>query len=210
MNTMMRLIFMFGLIATCSTFNQVLAQRKVEQIDPEKKEEEQKQKEEKERSKATEEKFTDKLSFGGNIALWFGNTGGFFAAQPTVFYRFNEETMFGTGVTYYYWERTFALSGNRTQKVSDNAYGLNLFARRQLFEPLFLQAEYMPMNTSVYNFQTNELSRQWVGSFLLGGGINQPISERSGYYIVLLYDVLWDENRSFMPSPIDIRTGFYF
>lgn len=184
----------------------LLAQRQVEQIDPEK-EEEQK------RSASTSRVrplWMENVSFGGNIGGTIGTNAGFFTAQPTLFYRINENAMAGAGITYYYWQQQFILSNNTKFTVSDHAYGLNLFARQQVFDPAFVHVEYMPMNFTVLNRTTGQEKREWVNSIYLGGGINQRFSDRGGVYILVLYDVLYNAERSFRTSPLDVRTGFYF
>lgn len=184
----------------------LLAQRQVEQIDPEK-EEEQK------RSASTSRVrplWMENVSFGGNIGGTIGTNAGFFTAQPTLFYRINDNAMAGAGLTYYYWKKEFILSNNAKLAVSDHAYGFNFFARQQLFDPAFVQIEYMPMNFTILDRTTLQESRTWVNSFNIGGGINQRFSERGGAYILILYDLLHNSERSFRQSPIDFRTGFYF
>lgn len=184
----------------------LLAQRQVEQIDPEKEEE---QKRAASTSRVRPE-WMERVSFGGNIGGTIGTNEGFFTAQPTLFYRINDNAMAGAGITYYYWEQQFLLSNNTKLTVSDHAYGLNLFARQQLFDPAFVHIEYMPMNFTVLNRNTGQEKREWVNSFYLGGGINQRFTDRGGIYILVLYDVLYNAERSFRLSPLDVRTGFYF
>ena len=187
----------------------VYAQRKLEQLDPEKKAEEQEAQKEKDANKMAGPKWYDKVSFGGNVGGSFSNYGSFFTVQPMAFYRFTDKTLLGAGLTYYYWSRDFS-TAQGTVNISDNAYGGNVFGRQVLFESIFAHAEYMPLNFKVYNPATNDIKRDWVGAFYLGGGINQPISDRANIYILVLYDLLHDSNRSFRSSPLDFRTGFYF
>ncbi len=197
------ILSVFLLSIACNV--ELWAQRKVEQIDPEK--------EEVQKSKPTPTKknqWKEKISYGGNVGALFGNTGSLITLQPMALYRFTDNTFFGAGVSYYYWQLKYTNSLNQVQTVSDNAYGLNLFARQQLFDPLFAHVEFMPMNFKVYEPSGNDFKRQWVGSFYVGGGINQRFSDRGGYYIMFLYDLLYNETRSFRVSPVDLRTGFYF
>ena len=185
--------------------NALLAQRKVEQIDPEKQEEQKKAPE-----PSNKNAWKDKISYGGNIGALFGDAGGLFTLQPMAIYRLTDNTFLGAGVSYYYWQLKITNSLNQSQTISDNAYGFNLFARQQLFDPLFLHTEFMPMNFKVYTPSGRDFKREWVGSFYVGGGVNQRFSDRGGYYVMFLYDLLYNENRSFRASPIDLRTGFYF
>ncbi|MES2691809.1 MAG: hypothetical protein V4658_15505 [Bacteroidota bacterium] len=198
--------FVFALISAACVF----AQRKVEQIDPEKQAEKAAQQQQADRDKASGPKWYDNVSFGGNLGGGLGSGGAFFMVQPMAFYRITESTMAGLGISYYYWSQDYINSLNQKSTISDNAYGFNIFARQKLFDPVFVHAEYMPLNFKVYNQQSNEINREWVSSLYIGGGINQEISDRSAIYLVVLYDVLYDANRSFRGSPVDIRTGIYF
>lgn len=186
------------------------AQRKVEQIDPEKEEEQKASQKREEQLKASRSRWYDDVSFGGNLGGGISNVGSFFMIQPMAFYRITERSMAGLGVSYYYWSQDFISYTGVKTSVSDHAYGFNLFGRQLLFDPLFVHVEYMPLNFSVYNSFSNEFTRKWVPALYVGGGINQPISDRAGLYLVVLYDLLYDANRSFRGIPFDIRTGFYF
>lgn len=199
------LILLASIIAVSAS-----AQRKVEQIDPEKQAEKAAEEQQEERSRASRPKWYDDVSFGGNLGGGLGGGGAFFMVQPTAYYRITESTMAGLGVSYYYWSQDFLSYSGVKYTVSDHAYGINLFARQKLFDPVFAHVEYMPLNFKVFNQYTNETKREWVPSLYVGGGINQEISDRSAIYFVILYDVLYKFERSFRGSPIDIRTGFYF
>ncbi len=209
MFSMIKKIFIIILLLCFVASANVYGQRKLEQLDPEKVEEEQQVKKKEEEDKRMGPKWYDKVSFGGNIGGSFSNYGSFFTVQPMAFYRFTDMTLVGAGLTYYYWSRDY-ISALGTVNISDNAYGANIFARQVLFESVFAHAEYMPLNFKVYNTTTADINREWVSAFYLGGGINQPISERANVYFLVLYDLLHDPNRSFRNSPLDFRSGFYF
>lgn len=189
--------------------SELMAQRKLEQIDPEKKEEEKRQKEEQEQAKAGQPKWYENVSFGGNIGGFLSNAGSMVSLQPMAFYRITEKTSAGVGLSYYYWSRTYNLSTGKIT-LEDHAYGGNIFARQLLFDQFFAHAEYMPLNYKVYDPNTNRVQREWVSALLIGGGVNQMFGERSGAYVVVLYDVMYDVNKSFSNSPLNIRTGFFF
>lgn len=187
--------------------NMLFAQRKIQQIDPEAEEKKQQaETTESNNSKA----WLDNFSYGGNVGAFFGSGGSLVALQPQLFYRITDNSIVGTGLSYYYWQQKYIDIFNKQVTVSDNAYGFNLFGRQQLFDPIFVHAEYMPMNFKVYQPLANDFKREWVSSFYVGGGLNTSISNRSGYYFVVLYDLLYNTQKSFRASPIDIRTGFYF
>lgn len=179
----------------------LLAQRKIQQIDPEKENEE--------TTPATKGDFWEKTSFGGNVGARFSNQETIIALQPLLFHQLNDKTTLGGGVSYVYFQQNIILPNGQTQKNSSSSYGLNLFARQQIFNPLFVHAEYSPMNFEVYQPVTGDYKREWVSALYLGGGINQRVSNRSGFYVMLLYNVLYDQNRTITNRPVEMRIGFY-
>jgi hypothetical protein len=183
---------------------QANAQRKIKEMDSDK------EKEKQELKSQSDNTFMDKVSFGGNVGATFGNQFTAVLAQPLLFYRLKENTMLGGGFTYIYLSQTVPVSANTNRKISDNVIGLNVFARQQLFNPLFVHAEYNPMNFSTYNRFGQKDGRMWANALYLGGGLQQRFSDRGGYYFMALYDVLWDVNRSFYGTPFDFRVGFFF
>lgn len=185
------------------------SQRKLEQMDPEKQEETKKAQDQEERRKAAGPKWYDKMNFGGSASMFFSSVGSQFSIQPFALYNITEKLAGGAGFSYYYYSINYNTSTG-TQTLSNNAYGANLFSRLKVFDEFFLQAEYMPMNTSIYKPLTNTSERQWVDAFLVGGGQLQPFSDRAGGYFVILYDLMYNEQRSFSPSPLHIRLGLYF
>lgn len=191
----------------------VFAQRRTKEMDPDRTEER-----EMARSNSDTKSFAEKLTYGGNFAVGFGNVRSTVFIQPLVGYRATEKTMFGTGFTYIYWSEKYLLTNGTRLEFSDNLWGLNFFARQVLFSPLFAHAEYQPTNFTSYN-RLGDSKRVWSNPLYLGGGINQSFNNgQSGAYILIVYDVLWQDrsidptsfSRSFMPSPWDIRFGILF
>jgi len=177
------------------------AQRKIQQIDPEK--------EEVEKNEPTfGQGFWQKVSYGGNVSMRFSNENSFITLQPLMFYPVSQKATLGGGFSYYYYKQTYIVNGLK-QVDENHAYGLNMFGRYEIFSPLFIHAEYNPMNFEVYQPITNELKREWVNSLMVGGGINQRINNRSGFYILALYDILYNQNRSFRANALEMRVGFY-
>jgi hypothetical protein len=181
----------------------VWAQRRMKQMDSEKQEQEDKAKE------YESEPWYDKLRFGGNVGASFGSGYTAVLLQPLAFYQLREKTMVGAGVTYYYWSYKVILNNGQTKSISDNAYGFNLFSRQVLFDPIFAHVEWNPMNYTFYDRLNGEEKRIWKSSLFVGGGIQQTAG-RGGFYLMFLYDVLWNKDKSFSPIPYDIRMGFYF
>lgn len=190
----------------------LLAQRNLQEMDPDKQEEKDKYEDE------NKVDWRERVSFGGCITGGFSNVGSYLLLQPQVFYRLKPRTMVGAGFTYIYWSQKYTTYGtNQTVTVSDNAFGVNLLARQTLFGPVFAHAEYMPMNFTAYNLVGQE-KRVWGHSMYLGGGFNSGGSQ-GGAYVLILYDVLWQErnfsdpfsfSKSYYTSPWNFRVGFMF
>lgn len=204
--------FLTSLILFCF-FLDASAQRRSKEMDPERAEE-------REAARASEgnNSFADKLSFGGNFSVGFGNVRSSVFIQPLVGYKVTQKTMLGTGFTYIYWSEKYVLSNGSRLEFSDNIWGLNFFARQILFSPVFAHVEYQPTNFTSYN-RLGDSRRVWSNPLYLGGGINQSFNGgQSGAYILILYDVFWQDrsldptsfNKSFMFSPWDIRFGVLF
>lgn len=197
--------FILALILSQSTF----AQRKLEQIAPEKEAEIKNEKQLEEINKNRTPKWYSKLNYGVSASMYFSNYGNQFSVEPIAIYPINEILSAGAGLSFYY----YSLDNNTTsgkQTYSNFAFGTSAFCRLKVFDNIFAQAEYMPMNTSVYDFMTKTEQRQWVNSFLVGGGQIQSFTDHSGAYFIILYDLLHDVQRSFSPSPIHIRVGLFF
>lgn len=180
------------------------AQRKLKQMDSEKQEEEDKYKDD------TKPSLAERFSYGGNIGAQFGTGYTSFLIQPLVFFKVAEKTTVGGGFTYSYWSQKYQVAGNKTETYSDNVFGLNLFARQTLFGPLFAHVEYNPINFTLYDYVARTEERIWHHALYVGGGINQRFGNGGGYYIMVLYDLAYNANRTFYPTPYDIRMGFYF
>lgn len=209
--TMRKQIYIIiGILVFCA-FSAV-AQRNLQEMDPDKQAEKEKYKDE------NKEDWREKVSFGGNLTGGFSNVGSYFLIQPQVFYRLKPKTIVGAGFTYIYWSQKYInYSTNQEVVMSDNAYGLNVLARQTLFGPVFVYAEFMPMNFTSYNLLGQE-KRIWANSLFLGGGYSSS-GQGAGAYVLILYDVLWKQNdysdphaftRSFYNSPWNFRVGFMF
>lgn len=188
------------------------AQRRIKPMDPEKAEKEAAANEYQNKS------WSDRMVYGGNFMISFGSNSSQVLLAPLVGFKVNDHFMVGSGVTYMYWSQNYYLRGSSgTIKISDNIYGLNFFGRHSLFGPLFVHGEYQPMNFTAYNGYGDH-KRIWTNALFLGGGVSQQIGDNGAFYLMLLYDVLWQNypsnpwsyQKSFLPSAFDIRMGFFF
>ena len=178
------------------------AQRKIKKMDSEKQEQEDKIKD------YEKKPWEEKIKYGGGVSALFGSGYSFFYLQPWVGYTVSERFMPGIGATYIYQSQTFSTQkGNVTS--SDNAYGLNIFCKAQLYGPLSFYTEYSPINFNAYNYFTS--NRIWENQLFIGAGLYEEHS-----YLTVVYNLLWkypskqSEYYPFRPSPIDFRVGFIF
>jgi hypothetical protein len=206
-----QILILTVLLSLCTSKS--FAQRKLQEMDPDKQAQKDRFRDE------NAESWRDKISYGGNLMGGFGSGSGFLLLQPQVFYRIVPQTILGTGITYIYWSQKFInTSTNQSTTISDNAFGLNLFARQTLFGPVFVHAEYMPMNFTSYN-RYGEEKRVWGHSAYLGGGYSSANNQQAGFYVLVLYDLLWKQDdlsdpkafsKTFYASPWNMRFGFMF
>ncbi|MFN5921620.1 MAG: hypothetical protein ACK45I_09990 [Bacteroidota bacterium] len=190
--------------------NILFAQRKIKEVDPQRKNESSAPANEK-------EAFKDRLLFGGNAWMSFGTNFSLFLLQPQVAYRVNNSLMTGIGGTYMHLRESYVISG-KNYVFTDNIFGINLFARQNIAGPVFAYTEYAPTNFNSFN-SFGDRKRVWGHALNIGGGYSQSFNG-AGAYIIVLYVVLWqqvystnDPNsyaRSLRLSPWDIRFGVLF
>lgn len=163
--------------------------------------------------------FRDRLFFGGNFGLSFGNTTSIIIS-PISGIRITPRFSSGLGLRYEYYKSNYP----GYVPYDTHIFGGSVFSRymviRDLGEAiglgglnsgLFLQVEYEMLNLESQYFDITNPSpdgRFNLHSVLVGGGIYQPIGRRSG----LLLTVLWNLNEShnsIYTNPI-IRIGFNF
>lgn len=148
--------------------------------------------------------FWQRVYFGGNLSLQFGNYTNIYVA-PIMGYRITQQLSAGVGVTYQYqkFNNYFGFNG------SYNTYGGSVFARRQFLQQFFVHTEYENLNTSFFNPNFGEVQREWVPAFFAGGGFFQGIGQNAGFNIMILYNFLHDSVKSPYNnnSPWVIRAG---
>lgn len=158
----------------------------------------------------------DNFVFGGNIALQFG-TVNFVDISPSMGYFFHPRFLVGLGATYVYYK------DNRPQiDASSSIYGYRVFTDYMVIKDIgknlpiksnfavFAHAEYEGLNLDdgVFKIKGTDSERFWLHSFLLGGGIRQPIGKKASFNLTILYNFNAD-NRVPYTNPV-LRIGFYF
>ncbi len=145
--------------------------------------------------------FKDKIFFGGGLGLQFGNVTAI-DISPIVGYRVTPRLHTGVGLSYSYYNYS-------DMGVSASNYSGSIFSRFFIFNEFFAHAEIESLNTKIFtSFNPEQSYRKWIESYLIGGGYFQRIGEKSGMYIM----VLWNLNETeFTPynNPV-VRIGFSF
>jgi len=152
--------------------------------------------------------FWDRIYVGGNMGAEFGSVT-YVELSPLFGYRITDKLSAGFGVTYIYWK-------DNLYNVSTSIYGGRVFGRYNIFDFLFVHAEYEMLNLDCFHVENQggiaviNQERAWVPGLLLGGGLRQPFGNSgSGAYVMGLYNVL-DSDCSPYASPFILRVGIAF
>jgi len=159
-----------------------------------------------------ERKFGEKLTYGGNIGLTFGNQTVIELA-PMVGYRVTEKFMVGLGVNYFYYRFRGNLAINNV--ISPYSFEANLYGGRAILQYViipqaFLYFEQEMMNTQYIDRNDGLTKRTWLANPLAGVGYRQSVGGWSAMNIMVLYNLNYQPNFSFYPSPWIIRVGVLF
>jgi hypothetical protein len=153
----------------------------------------------------------DRIYFGGNIGLTFGDITQIEIA-PYVGYRFTPRFSAGIGGSY-----NFYKSSQNHVSYETSIYGGNLFTKYTLFRDfpskgmsIFTHAEYevLSLDEKYFKEPFTGNGRFLMHSFLVGGGLRQYIGGRASVEIIVLYNL---NQAIFSPyqNPV-IRIGFNF
>jgi hypothetical protein len=156
----------------------------------------------------------DKLFFGGNFGMSFGDFT-FINITPQVGYQFNRYLAAGGGISFIstgFTQRDF--NGNKIYKDTYNSAGLNLFGRVYPIPFLFVQAQpeynYTWGRTKFYNGQPEAtLDGEFVPVLLLGAGAVIPAGRSGSFIAMLQYNVI-DNDRSVYGNRPFVSFGFNF
>ncbi len=140
--------------------------------------------------------------YGGGIGLSFG-TIDYIEVAPMIGIQVTDR--FSTGINLLYRYRD---DSRYSPSLSTNDYGGGVFARYHVFPTLFAQTEYEYLNFEYYDFGGNKDSDNY-SSFLVGGGLSQPVGHNVALNAVVLYNFSYSESDLFRPydSPWIVRVG---
>ncbi|MBL0343175.1 MAG: hypothetical protein IPP71_21290 [Bacteroidetes bacterium] len=152
--------------------------------------------------------FKDKLFFGGNLGLQFGNLT-YVDVSPLIGYKITEKLHAGIGATYIYYRYKDSFGNYET-----SIYGGRVFGRYYPIDNLFAHVEYEILNldvpASVPGSNYDVLVRDNISSVLVGGGYVQPIGTNASLMLMVLFN-LTEEQYSPYQNPIfriGINAGF--
>ena len=154
---------------------------------------------------AQDEKFSDRLFFGGNLGLQIGSYT-YIEISPLAGYRVTDRLSAGLGAKYIYYsvdDKSYVPAYH----YSTNIYGGSIFTRFLVVENLFAHAEFELINLEAYDGYFNA-GRRTVPNLFLGGGYRMPMGDRSSFSILALWEVIEDRYSPYQ-SPI-FRLGFGF
>jgi len=150
--------------------------------------------------------FKDKIYFGGGLGAQFGQVT-LIDFSPIIGYKLTDRFHPGIGFTYsYYNDKRYSFP------INYSTYGGSVFFDFFIYEGFFAHAEAEYLNTKIYTFtvgSSNYLTRrEWIDSYLVGGGYFQKIGERSGIYFMILWNLNQTELTPYS-NPV-MRVGFSF
>ncbi len=207
----MKNIFLLLLILLpCTMF----AQRKGKQLDQQQSDE---NTEIKQYESSKGSSFKDKLYFGGNLGGGFSSNNSYFLIQPIVGYKVSDNFSVGVDPIYIYASQTYTFNnGVNTinKKFATSVIGPGVFARYNVIENIFAYTEYQGISytTPVYDASKADWVDKdfWNNNLYVGGGYSTGGNGNGGAYFMLLYNLLYDANRTFYGRPYDVRIGFLF
>lgn len=154
---------------------------------------------------STGEKWTDRLVFGGGGGGGSIPGGFLISLSPAVGYKVTDDFIAGVQIPYIFVsEKIF----NKT--VNTHHYGISPFARYFFSDKFFVHGEFENMSFQTIDpVKIEPSTRLWFTSPMIGAGYNMSFGEgRSGAYIMALYILNYDTNRSLYGSPLVLRVGF--
>lgn len=158
--------------------------------------EKEKEKEEGEKAAPEKKKGLDpqRLFFGGNFGLTFGNFT-FVNISPQVGYRITPMFSAGAGLNFIYQSDKY-YNGGREVRNSLGYAGLNIFGRVNPFRFILLNAQpelnYVWGKTKVEGLADSKINPKFVPSLLVGAGAAIPMGGRGSMIAMLQYDVVQD------------------
>jgi len=151
----------------------------------------------------------DRAFSGGSFGITAGSLTDI-QLDPELGYQFGKYLYLGIGVDYEYYSYSDPTYGYST---TSQLFGGNIFGRYVFYKSLFAEVQVKAINWDApqldYLTQTVNSVNVTVPAFNVGIGYMQQVGQRSAFYVVALYDLIYGNN-SPSPSPLSIQVGFNF
>ncbi len=141
----------------------------------------------------------DRIYTGGGLQLSIGSNLTIVGASPIIGYMITPKFSAGLGMTYLYYKF-------KRPDISTSIYGGKVFARYNVFNPVFLYTEYELLSFD-FTLTDGMDNRETVPALNVGGGISQPLGRVAAVQLILLYDLLHDNFKSPAPNAFSVRGG---
>jgi hypothetical protein len=153
--------------------------------------------------------FFNKLNYGGNFGLAFGNITRI-DIQPLVGYPITDKFQMGVGLNYqYYSERGFFNGQN--YRFSQSYYGGRGFMQFLAIPQAFVWAEVETNYGNFYNRKDGTIEKRWTTLPFIGLGYRQGVGDGfSGGMITVLYNLNYNPDFLLYDSPWTFRIGGFF
>ena len=156
--------------------------------------------------------FTDKLVYGGGFGLQFG-TLTLIDLSPVVGYRVTDRLETGIGLTYKYYrvKNRWYDNNGRGYDLKSNIIGGSVYVRYHVLKNVFVHTEFEQLQYRYTQYYNTGLSLERenktanISSMFIGGGLKQPISQNTYFFIMALWN-LTETSMSPYNNPI-IRMG---
>jgi len=147
----------------------------------------------------------NKIYYGGNIGLSFGNYT-MIAIRPLIAYKITPKLSAGVRLSYEY------VSDKRySETYNTSNYGASVFTRYRIIPQIYAHAEFAALNYELYN-ELGESQREWLPFLLIGAGYSQRLGGNVYAFVEVLFDVLQSDKspyRNWEPfTSIGIGVGF--
>ncbi|MCP4120962.1 MAG: hypothetical protein GY751_04350 [Bacteroidetes bacterium] len=132
-----------------------------------------------------------KARIGGNLGLAFHSGGLLVDASPTFGYKVHKMVELGAGMKIFYYKDEVGYYDGllyRSYSYKDFIYGPIAYGRFNVWEGVFVMAQYEMANKETYQWDSND--RVNAHHLLLGGGYSSPIGNVGQVNISLLYNVI--------------------
>lgn len=129
----------------------------------------------------------DKISIGGNLALYSSTRYSFVDISPIIGYRVDKWLLVGAGPVYTYYSETYG-----SLKYKFDMYGFRTMVRIHFIENLFFQTGWDKLNRSIYelgNNNTLQEKRIWVDNVWIGGGVNYHLGGNAYMFTNVLFNL---------------------